>query len=74
VSIEEQVGQVDLDYSLAIDEGGTSATGIYAYSSRTGARVVIDDLDGSELAYVLSAAECTRLAHYLLACAKAAGS
>jgi hypothetical protein len=71
VSTDEAVAAVDLEYSLAIDDGGTSDDGIYVDALGTGARISLtDELD--EIIHYLTAAECTRLAHYLLACAKAA--
>jgi hypothetical protein len=71
VSLEEQVAQVDLEYSLAIDQGGTDVGGVYAWPLNTGARVMVSD-DRSEANRALPATECTRLALYLLACARAA--
>jgi hypothetical protein len=73
VSLEEQVAQVDLDYSLAIDSDGTSPDSVSAWPMPTGARIYVAD-DTYEAHRLLSAAECVRLGHYLLACAKAAGS
>lgn len=74
----EAVAAVDLEYSLAIDEGGTSVEGVYVYFvpldarvSPGHARIVVENEDSSAV-YFLTAAECVRLGQYLLACAKAA--
>jgi hypothetical protein len=65
------VATIDLDYSLAIDHEGTAVEGVAVYPIPTGAELRVDDPDAQAI-YLLSAAECIRLAHYLLACASAA--
>jgi hypothetical protein len=71
--LAQEVAQVDLEYSLAIDQDGTALEGVYVHPLPPGANIMVDDAESSAACY-LTAAECRRLAHYLLACAKAVES
>ena len=68
---DQVVAAIDLDYELAIDSGGWTTEGVYVDPQPAGARIVVDDQTTS-VVYYLTGSDCIRLAHYLLACAKAA--